>query len=1274
VGNADLAKISFIYIVVEGDNKTGTLEINRWPVSTYLAPSLLTQSAISVPSTGLTDLGITAIAPDTNQIDLTLTGRGLRLTYNTEAPAGSAMENKDGWVAAGFTYDDLMNTPNPPYEWRSLKDGSGDPLTLVFGIKNIQGTLGPIKFEVIDYSGNKSGIYLDGIMLGDEKIYQIDLSGLQGTADLEKVSYMYFVVEGQNKQGIIEINRWPEAVFVSPSSLNEGNISLPGTPGVMGVAPYKDQITVSQTGRGLQVSYKTETSGVDHTSQNPNIELDGWAGAGFTYDDLSTPTKEYYNFNAVSQIVIGLKNTAGDNQRVKIEVVDASGNKSALYLDGLTLNQEKIYAVDLSRLKGNVDFSRVSYIFFVVEGHNKTGTIQVNRLASSSLIMPSTTHTSQDINLPSGGLFYPDVVNVPDNGVTSQAEIISRGMTFEYNTNIAMDSVANYTTPTNIALSMTEWLLVAKGDLQVSGVSQDDALNMLSKSINAVYNIPDTQKWHGFYYVYDFSTDTYGDVISQADNGNLAAAFAAIIGALQNEVIGNPVKQDIVNKASAILNEMDWTKFINPAANIMYTALDINKSTGVGTPQGFPDGTPYYVDNIFDEFRLGVMFGIVQNDVDQAAWTNMSKNIATFMIDNGLNLTTLKSGNGAMFQAFLPSIFFKESDWSKNADGSLNGFGVALKNFALIQDYVARTEGSAGLFSAAMNPAADGLYQEFGVPDLALYPASQNASAPYASALAYLSDPSLAMTWLNSLYIIGADTPYGFRDSITADGVMANRMLVLDDGMIVLALQGSTVGNYVENYFNSIGKLQIVKDLYKNTLTLSDQTGAATPLTSAQETLRDSIAVEHFNAFKNIADAQTGWVYDHFNIHSGWAGAGFSYDNGVDLNASGEQNIIIGIKGGSPRVKFEVVDDSDNKAFVYLDGISSTEESIYAIPLSMLKNVNLGNIKAMYFIVEGENMVGTLEINRTSLPMVISASGTLTVQDINIPGSGVGYPGMEQLINVTTLGATDRGMQIVYNIPAVPVPADQNWAGAGFDYTNLVDLTSYSQLVFGLKGNGDINGRIKFEIKDASNNSRSIYLDGIDLNTEKVWSIPTAYLQGIDLAHVRHMFFIVEGNNTAGTLYVNRVKSSQWIPPTTIIPEPAPNLPTTNSNAYAVASLPAAAAITSSSANHFTLSYNTSTAGWAGASFAYNPTINMMSGFDRLVFRMSGSASRIKFEIKDSIGGEYSLFLNGIIGTSQTWDIQKSLISGIDWTSIKEFNFIIEGLNQSGTLDVTVNP
>jgi hypothetical protein len=231
------------------------------------------------------------------------------------------------------------------------------------------------------------------------------------------------------------------------------------------------------------------------------------------------------------------------------------------------------------------------------------------------LILPSTTYTLADVNLPSQGINSPGVTNFPTtNNVTANVDVTQYGLKLTYDTNPAVGDVGTFTSPTNIGLSMTQWLLIAKGDLVVSGVSQQDAFSMLAKSITTLKNLPADQKWNGFYYWYNFvnglpqkAPGASGHVISQADNGILAASLAAVIGAYKAQADASvdpadPIKL-LVNDAQALLNAMDWTKFVDTTVNKMYLALDI-ASNNVATPQGSSNGTPYYADNVFDELRL----------------------------------------------------------------------------------------------------------------------------------------------------------------------------------------------------------------------------------------------------------------------------------------------------------------------------------------------------------------------------------------------------------------------------------------------------------------------------------------------------------------------------------------------------------------------------------------------------------------------------------------------------------------------------------------------
>ena len=72
------------------------------------------------------------------------------------------------------------------------------------------------------------------------------------------------------------------------------------------------------------------------------------------------------------------------------------------------------------------------------------------------------------------------------------------------------------------------------------------------------------------------------------------------------------------------------------------------------------------------------------------------------------------------------------------------------------------------------------------------------------------------MDWIEKLEkISGVKSPMGYRDAIGRDGKVSNRVLFLDNSMLVLGLQGNTANTkYVTRYFEATGKLEKVKALY----------------------------------------------------------------------------------------------------------------------------------------------------------------------------------------------------------------------------------------------------------------------------------------------------------------------------------------------------------------------------------------------------------------------------------------------------------------------------
>jgi len=431
----------------------------------------------------------------------------------------------------------------------------------------------------------------------------------------------------------------------------------------------------------------------------------------------------------------------------------------------------------------------------------------------------------------------------------------------------------------------------------------------------------------------------------------------------------------------------------------------------------------------------------------------------------------------------------------------------------------------------------------------------------------------------------------------------------------------------------------------------------------------------------NMGDDRGHYFYYETKT-AGWAGTGLTYDNFStpaietgDIN--GLSQLTFGIVRGNPtigfatRVKFEIVDNLDRKAHVYLDGIGDVEKA-WAISTSYFRNagVDLTKVRVMYFIVEGQNQIGALQINRYPAGSVLPQAN-LTPANITI------LPGDPQKNHVAPAGAdssgagTPRGMFLNYTT------GTPGWAGGGFSYDNFStatvetgDISQYQNLSFGLKGDPS---QVKFEILDAFGHKTSIYLHSIRADVEQVWSISTQSIvsYGVDLTKIRWIYFIVEGQSQTGTVEINKVPA---IAPSGSAITPLPGTP------QVVRIAPAGVtANVSTISRGARLDYNTLTPGWAGVGFSFNDAATTatesvnLSSFSYLEFGLKGNATQVKFEVVDASGRKASLVLTGISPTSeQRWSIPTSMFfsCGIDLTHITGINFIVEGANQSGSLEI----
>jgi len=309
--------------------------------------SLTGADITNFPDGGAGPLGITSVGPGVDAFDFAIaTEGGVKVQYGT---------GTQGWAGGGFSYDDFSTQLIETGDMSGFKD-------IVFGIRADDSM---VKLELIDDQGNKSSVQLLGVRSGIEQFWRIPLAFFN-TIDLSKLRLIYFIVEGQNKQGEIDVNRIPPPLEVAPSTtlttadivdFSNGKIQSGEWP-VVTIAPEGTTADLIQIDdRSAELQYDTSTQ--------------GWVAMGVTFDDFGTPATETEDLSSLLEFHFGIK---GDEPSVKLVLEDVSGNQSFVVLTGISSTVEQVWSIPISLFTG-VDLTSLKLIFFLIEGQNKTGSL-----------------------------------------------------------------------------------------------------------------------------------------------------------------------------------------------------------------------------------------------------------------------------------------------------------------------------------------------------------------------------------------------------------------------------------------------------------------------------------------------------------------------------------------------------------------------------------------------------------------------------------------------------------------------------------------------------------------------------------------------------------------------------------------------------------------------------------------------------------------------------------------------------------------------------------
>jgi hypothetical protein len=348
------------------------------------------------------------------------------------------------------------------------------------------------------------------------------------------------------------------------------------------------------------------------------------------------------------------------------------------------------------------------------------------------------------------------------------------------------------------------------------------------------------------------------------------------------------------------------------------------------------------------------------------------------------------------------------------------------------------------------------------------------------------------------------------------------------------------------------------------------------------------IALAPTGAIAEASPTSRGLILTYDTKSKGWAGAAFLYDDASTesiietADFSSLTNLVVGLRGNSSSVKFEIEDKNKKKAYVILDQVRSDIEQLYAIPLDYFRTqgLDLANVKNINCIIEGNGKSGTLEFNRSTTPMWIEPA-SLSQASINVPSPALDNPGMMSLApGSATRSLITGGLHIDYNT------ASRGWSGAGFSYDDItttsveyIDISTLSNLTFNLKGSGTTTARI--EIVDTNGVVSYKDISGIS-STAKNYSLSLSGFSALDssaakasLSRVAAIYVVV--NSAADTPKTGNLE---------IVTVNAPQAGTSapyRLDAFTSVSL---------AERGITLRYETRSMGWAGGGFAYD---NMMT-------------------------------------------------------------------------------
>ena len=363
---------------------------------------------------------------------------------------------------------------------------------------------------------------------------------------------------------------------------------------------------------------------------------------------------------------------------------------------------------------------------------------------------------------------------------------------------------ASFTQPTSIGFYLQFLGEIITKRLQVSFLSQTDAISQVNKVLTNLLQVQSNWGWKGLIPWLELqpALQPSGNSMGLIDNANLSHSLAAFAGALVRTNLHKTLTKDLYDKASSFLanQQSGYQSFVDSASGVFRASYNTQTQTFDG-----------YADRFGSEVRATLPFLAAYFNLPSSIWDNLRRSTSRYLTEKGRVVETFSAFDGSGFQYFWPLL--------RSPEESLPEIGGLLQNALLIyEDFMDRT-GIPGFASASSLPEG-GYSGKIGIENLKETPLTldESVGSVYSLASAYRLSPEFVLSELQKIETAfpALKGSLGFYDAARANGQVSQNYYAIDQGSLVLGLAGHGADDF-RIWMQAKNLWQTYQDFYKTT-------------------------------------------------------------------------------------------------------------------------------------------------------------------------------------------------------------------------------------------------------------------------------------------------------------------------------------------------------------------------------------------------------------------------------------------------------------------------